>query len=86
MFGNRTLHEINTALISKFRENLANEVTIRGRLSSPDTVNRYMAALSSAYPVTVREWQWVDENPEVNRAKQGKQHTECEGFLRTQSA
>ena len=69
LFGERTLDEINTALISKCRENLANEVTIRGRLRSPATVNRYMAALSSAYSVAVREWQWVDENPVVKLSK-----------------
>ena len=44
-------------------------VTVRGRLRSPATVNRYMAALSSAYSVAVSEWQWVDENPVVKLGK-----------------
>ena len=27
------------------------------------TVNRYLAALSSAFGTAVNEWQWLDENP-----------------------
>ena len=60
MIGELTLAEITPALIVECRDKLANEVTTRSRLRSQASVNRYMAALSSAYSVAVREWQWVE--------------------------
>ena len=69
MIGEFALAEITPALISECRDKLANEVTTRGRLRSQASVNRYIAALSSAYSLADREWQWVDENPVVKLSK-----------------
>ena len=69
MIGELALAEITPALISECRDKLANEVTTRGRLRSQASVNRYIAALSSAYSLADREWQWVDENPVVKLSK-----------------
>ena len=74
MIGQLALADITPVLISECRDKLTNEVTTRGRLRSLASVNRYIAALSSAYSVAVREWQWVDENPVVKlgRLKEAK--------------
>ena len=55
MVSGLALVEITPALISDCRDKLAREVTSRGRLRSLASVNRYMAALSSAYSIAVRE-------------------------------
>ena len=39
---------------------------------SPATVNRYLAAISHAFTVAVREWQWMDSNP-MSRVAKGKE-------------
>ena len=63
LLGDLTLDKITPALIAEQRENLAAEITPRGNLRSPASVNRYLAALSSVFSVAIKEWQWVDENP-----------------------
>lgn len=57
------LSDITPALIAQQRDSLAGGVTYRGTQRSPGTVVRYLAALSHAYTIAVREWGWVDENP-----------------------
>lgn len=44
----------------------------KGKQRSPASVNRYLAALSHAFTVAVREWEWVDDNPvkKVGRLKE----------------
>ncbi len=38
-------------------------MTYRGNIRSPSTVIRYIAALSHALTVAVKEWGWIDDNP-----------------------
>jgi integrase len=67
--GHLKLADLTPALLSAKRDLLlASEVrrqsgTSPVRKKSPATVRRYLAALSHALSVAVRDWQWLDENP-----------------------
>jgi len=61
--GDYTLADVSPALIAETREKLARQPTKRGPTTSPATVVRYLAALSTAFSVAVKEWGWVEENP-----------------------
>ena len=50
-------------MLAEARDKLARGVTVRGAVRSPSTVNRYLAALTHAFAVAVREWGWCDDNP-----------------------
>jgi integrase len=39
------------------------------RYRSPSTVNRYLAVLSHAFTVALKEWQWVESNPVLKVSK-----------------
>ncbi len=72
--GDYFLCHITPAMIAESRDLLMNEVTRRKRFRTPSTTNRYLAALSRAYTICVREWQWVRENPvqKIIRPKENK--------------
>jgi integrase len=61
--GTRTLADVTPAVIAEARGKLARGVTVRGRQRSPSTVNRYLAALSHALTVAMKEWGWLEDNP-----------------------
>jgi len=61
--GSYTLADVTPALIAEYRDKLANGITMRGTQRSPSTVNRYLAPLSHAYSVAVKEWGWLDDSP-----------------------
>ena len=69
--GDLTLNNLSSARISELRDQLANGTVKWGTnlkekktdKRSHATVNRYLAALSSAFGTAVKEWQWLDENP-----------------------
>ena len=61
--GHYTLADATPPLIAEYRDKLARGVTRRGGIRSPSTVNRYLAALSHAFTVAMKEWQWLDDNP-----------------------
>lgn len=56
-FGEFALADVTPALIGEYRDHLMRE----GR--SGPTANRYLAALSHAFTVAMKEWGWLDENP-----------------------
>jgi integrase len=68
------LCNITPAVISELKDLLLKEFTPRKTLRSQSTANRYMAALSGAFSVAVREWNWLKENPmaRISRYKEGK--------------
>ena len=68
------LCHISPSVIAEGKEQLLKEKTPRGTLRSPSTANRYLAALSSAFSIAVREWNWLKENPvsKISRYKEGK--------------
>jgi integrase len=61
--GSYTLADVTPALIAEYRDRLASGITNRKEKRSPATVNRYMAALSHAFTIAVKEWQWLEDNP-----------------------
>jgi integrase len=61
--GDYTLANVTPALITECRDKLGSEITKRGVMRAPATVNRYLAALSHAFTVAVNEWGWLDDSP-----------------------
>ena len=61
--GTYTLADVTPALVAEHRDKLARGVTTRKTQRSPATVNRYMAVLSHAFTVAVKEWGWLDDSP-----------------------
>lgn len=61
--GDYVLADITPALIAECRDKLSKETTVRGSARSPSTTVRYMAALSHAFSIAVREWEWLDDSP-----------------------
>lgn len=61
-------------MIASLRDLLMTEKTCRGTLRSSSTANRYMAALSRAFTIAIREWGWLKDSPmaNVNRPKEMK--------------
>ncbi len=57
------LADITPALIVECRDKLSNGMTHYEKSRSNATVNRYLAALSRAFTVAMKEWGWVEENP-----------------------
>ena len=39
------------------------------RHRSPATINRYLAALSHAFTIAIKEWQWLSDNPVLKISK-----------------
>jgi integrase len=50
------LSDVTPAIITDHRDLLAQD-------HAPATVRRYLAALSHAFTVAIREWQWMEDNP-----------------------
>lgn len=67
--GQKTLNKITPPLLVEHRELLKSEPILSQdgqpteRYRSTSTVNRYLAAMSAAYSVAVKEWGWVTSNP-----------------------
>lgn len=57
------LSDITPALIAEKRDKLSEGLTYRGTKRSPSTVVRYMAALSHAFTIAVKEWGWIEDSP-----------------------
>ena len=61
--GDVQLSNLSTSLISEKRDLLSRTITNRKKQMSPARVNRYMAALSTALNTSIREWEWMEDNP-----------------------
>ena len=61
--GALSLIDVTPARIAEARDKLARDVTARGGQRGPGTVNRYLAALSHAFAVAVKEWGWLEDSP-----------------------
>lgn len=61
--GHYTLADVTPALITEQRDKLSSEKTYRKTKRSSSTVNRYLAALSTAFTTAVKEWGWLEDNP-----------------------
>lgn len=61
--GKRRLMDIRPALIIDLRAKLERGRVQGGKLRSPSTCNRYVAALRHAFTVAHRDWEWIPDNP-----------------------
>lgn len=61
--GSYLLSDITSNLIAEQRDILLKGITKRGRLRSPSTVVRYMAILSHAFTIAIKEWGWIEDSP-----------------------
>jgi integrase len=61
--GHLVLADLNAAAIVQVRNELMVTVTRRKRSMSPSTVVRYMAALSHALNIAVKDWGWLEDSP-----------------------
>jgi integrase len=61
--GAYSLADVTPALIVEKRDKLAGTLTRAGSPFSPSTVVRYLAPLSHAFGIAVREWAWLDDSP-----------------------
>lgn len=59
------LSDVTAAVIVQCRNDLLATQTRRGRPMSPSTVVRYMAALSVALNVAMRDWEWLDDSADA---------------------
>lgn len=68
------LCHISPSMLAELRDQLLSETTYRGKLRSSSTVNRYLAALSQALTIAVKEWGWLKENPflKISRLRESK--------------
>jgi integrase len=61
--GAYSLADCTPALIAEYRDKLAATPTPHGGKRSSTTVGRYLATISHAFTVAVKEWGWVEDNP-----------------------
>lgn len=67
--GPYALITITPATISDCKAKLLAGMTRYKRPRTPQTANRYLAALSAVFKVAVREWHWLESNPVSNVAR-----------------
>jgi integrase len=67
--GQYSLADITPALIVECRDILLSGKTSRGQ-RTPATVNRYLAVLSHAFSVAMKEWEWLEDSPMKKITKQ----------------
>ncbi|NEX19754.1 site-specific integrase [Thiorhodococcus mannitoliphagus] len=61
--GAYTLADLTPAKIVEARDKLTRTIKRDGQPMSSSTVVRYMAPLSHAFGIAVREWGWIDDSP-----------------------
>jgi len=61
--GSYALADVTSSLIAEQRDKLTEGITVRGEKRSVSTANRYLAVLSHAFNIAVKEWEWLDISP-----------------------
>lgn len=61
--GSYLLADVTPSLIAEQRDVLLKEETARKTMRSNATTVRYIAALSHAFTVAIKEWGWIESNP-----------------------
>ncbi|MEO7557760.1 MAG: integrase, partial [Gammaproteobacteria bacterium] len=72
--GSYTLADVTPSLLAECRDRLGREITVRRTRRSPASVVRYMAALSHAFTIAVKEWGWLEDSPmrKVTKPKESR--------------
>ena len=63
------LSDIKPSLIAQKRDELLSGLTCKGKIRSSTTVVRYLASLSHAFAIAVKDWEWILENPVMKISK-----------------
>lgn len=61
--GSYLLSDVSPSLVAEKRDLFLRGITKRGVKRSSSTVVRYMAVLSHAFTIAVKEWGWVEDSP-----------------------
>jgi integrase len=61
--GHCLLSDIKPSLIAQKRDELLSGLTYKNTIRSSTTVVRYLASLSHAFAIAVKDWEWIQENP-----------------------
>lgn len=67
--GDLTIQDLTPSVITAVRNELKKGKVQGGKLRSNGTVNRYMAVLSHAFTIAMKEWEWVNDNPFMRVSK-----------------
>lgn len=78
--GAYPLSDVGPALVVKCRNKLLGTTTRRGTKMANGTVVRYMASLSHAFSLAVKDWQWIDDSP-LRKVSKPKEPRGRERFL-----
>ncbi|MFQ5482895.1 MAG: tyrosine-type recombinase/integrase, partial [Nitrospinaceae bacterium] len=70
--GDQLLADVTPSLIAECRDRLMKEKGPKGKKRSPATANRFLAALSHALTIAMKEWGWLEDSPmrKVQRPKE----------------
>jgi integrase len=61
--GQYSLAEVSPAMIAEKRDRLSSEIIKADTKRSPSTVVRYLASLSHAFTIAMKEWGWIEDSP-----------------------
>lgn len=78
--GMLALSDITPALLVQYRNELLTEPSRRNKPRSNATVVRYLASISHAFTVAMKDWQWVTDNP-VSKISKPRQARGRERYL-----
>ncbi len=67
--GHCLLSDIKPSLIAQKRDELLSGLTCKGTIRCSTTVVRYLASLSHAFTIAVKDWEWMQENPILKISK-----------------
>jgi integrase len=67
--GHCLLSDIKPNLLAQKRDELLSGLTCKGKIRSSTTVVRYLASLSHAFAIAVKDWEWIQENPVMKISK-----------------
>lgn len=78
--GHLALSDVSPSLIAECRNELLEEVKPNKKRRANATVVRYLATISHAFTVAMKEWQWVSDNP-VSKISKPRQARGRERYL-----
>lgn len=78
--GHHLLCDVTPSLLAEHRDKLRRNSTHQGPQRSGPTCNRYLAALSSAFSLAQKEWEWLSDNP-VRKVGRFREHQGRDRFL-----
>jgi len=67
--GHYLLSDVKPSLVAQKRDELLSGLTYKGTIRSSTTVVRYLASLSLAFAIEVKDWEWIQENPVMKISK-----------------